>query len=304
MLALVALLGVAGVVVVNTCYFVGVDDGQLAVYSGLPWSVGPLELQQRVPAERALLRSSRRGAAGAASTRAASAPRTARCGSPRTWGCCREPAHHRAALPGARRGGQHHGLRLGVRRPLPRDRPQRRSSTGWSSSPSSSPCTWWCASSCAQADPYLLPVTALLAAIGLTEIFRIRPALALLQGQWLLVGALLFVLTVVIVRDHTRLDRYRYLIGAARPRHCWCSPSSPARPSTGPSCGSTPSACRSSRRSSPSSRSWSSSPATSTTRRCCSRCPRATCSASRCRRPSTSGRWSSCGCCRCSCWSS
>jgi cell division protein FtsW (lipid II flippase) len=65
-----------------------------------------------------------------------------------------------------------------------------------------------------QADPYLLPLTALLAAVGLTEIFRIRPALALLQGQWLLVGALLFVLTVVIVRDHTRLDRYRYLIGA------------------------------------------------------------------------------------------
>ena len=56
MLALVALLGVAGVVVVNTCYFVGVDDGQLAVYSGLPWSVGPLELQQRVPAERASVR--------------------------------------------------------------------------------------------------------------------------------------------------------------------------------------------------------------------------------------------------------
>lgn len=65
-----------------------------------------------------------------------------------------------------------------------------------------------------QADPYLLPVTALLAAIGLTEIFRIRPALALLQGRWLLVGALLFVLTVAVVRDHARLDRYRYLIGA------------------------------------------------------------------------------------------
>jgi len=43
-LALVALLGIAGVVVVNTCYYVGVEDGQLAVYSGLPWSVGPLEL--------------------------------------------------------------------------------------------------------------------------------------------------------------------------------------------------------------------------------------------------------------------
>ena len=65
-----------------------------------------------------------------------------------------------------------------------------------------------------QADPFLLPITALLAAIGLTEIFRIRPALALLQGQWLLVGAGLFVLTVLIVRDHMKLDRYRYLIGA------------------------------------------------------------------------------------------
>ena len=65
-----------------------------------------------------------------------------------------------------------------------------------------------------QADPYLLPLTALLAAIGLTEIFRLRTALALAQGQWVMVGAVLFVLTVVLVRDPMRLDRYRYLIGA------------------------------------------------------------------------------------------
>ncbi len=65
-----------------------------------------------------------------------------------------------------------------------------------------------------QADPYLLPITALLAAVGLTEIFRIRPSLALTQGQWLLVGAALFVLTVLIVRDHMKLDRYRYIFGA------------------------------------------------------------------------------------------
>ena len=65
-----------------------------------------------------------------------------------------------------------------------------------------------------QADPYLLPLTALLAAIGLTEIFRLRTALALTQGQWVMAGAALFVLTVVIVRDPLRLDRYRYLIGA------------------------------------------------------------------------------------------
>ena len=65
-----------------------------------------------------------------------------------------------------------------------------------------------------QADPFLLPITALLAAIGLTEIFRIRPSLALAQGRWLLVGAGLFVITVVLVRDHMRLDRYRYIMGA------------------------------------------------------------------------------------------
>jgi cell division protein FtsW (lipid II flippase) len=65
-----------------------------------------------------------------------------------------------------------------------------------------------------QADPFLLPLTALLAAVGLTEIFRIEPDLALTQGKWLLVGAGLFVLTVLVVRDHMKLDRYRYLIGA------------------------------------------------------------------------------------------
>jgi cell division protein FtsW (lipid II flippase) len=65
-----------------------------------------------------------------------------------------------------------------------------------------------------QADPFLLPIAALLAAVGLTEIFRIKPSLALTQGQWLLVGAGLFVLTVLIVRDHMKLDHYRYLIGA------------------------------------------------------------------------------------------
>ncbi len=64
------------------------------------------------------------------------------------------------------------------------------------------------------ADPYLLPVTALLCALGLTAIYRLEPRLALLQGRWLLVGAALFILTVVVVRDPLRLDRYRYVIGA------------------------------------------------------------------------------------------
>jgi cell division protein FtsW (lipid II flippase) len=65
-----------------------------------------------------------------------------------------------------------------------------------------------------QADPFLLPIAALLAAVGLTEIFRIRPALALDQGKWLLVGAGLFILSILVIRDHMKLDRYRYIMGA------------------------------------------------------------------------------------------
>jgi cell division protein FtsW (lipid II flippase) len=66
----------------------------------------------------------------------------------------------------------------------------------------------------AQADPYLVPIAALLSAIGLTEIYRISPALAWKQGEWLLIGVALFVATVLVVRDVHRLDTYRYLIGA------------------------------------------------------------------------------------------
>jgi cell division protein FtsW (lipid II flippase) len=65
-----------------------------------------------------------------------------------------------------------------------------------------------------QADPYLLPITALLTSIGLTEIYRIDPQLALQQGKWFAFGAVLFILTVLIVRDHLRLDGYKYIIGA------------------------------------------------------------------------------------------
>ena len=65
-----------------------------------------------------------------------------------------------------------------------------------------------------QGDPYLVPLAALLSAIGLTEIYRISPALALKQGEWLLIGVALFVATVLVVRDVGRLAAYRYLIGA------------------------------------------------------------------------------------------
>ena len=64
-----------------------------------------------------------------------------------------------------------------------------------------------------QADPCLLPLAALMTSLGLAEIYRIDPSLALLQGRWLVVAAGIFVLTVFLLGDHQRLDRYRYLVG-------------------------------------------------------------------------------------------
>ena len=41
---MLVLLGVGGAFTLSTVYYVGVDDGRLALYSGLPTSVGPLNL--------------------------------------------------------------------------------------------------------------------------------------------------------------------------------------------------------------------------------------------------------------------
>jgi protein phosphatase len=43
-LAVLVVLGVAGAFTLTTVYYVGVDDGRLAVYSGLPASLGPVPL--------------------------------------------------------------------------------------------------------------------------------------------------------------------------------------------------------------------------------------------------------------------
>src|SRR4051812_8864079 len=63
------------------------------------------------------------------------------------------------------------------------------------------------------ADPYLLPLAALLAAVGLCEIYRISPTLARDQAVWLAIGMLGFVLLVLRGRDYRRLEAYRYLCG-------------------------------------------------------------------------------------------
>ena len=64
------------------------------------------------------------------------------------------------------------------------------------------------------ADPYIFPLAALLAAIGLVVIYRIDAELAREQAQWFVVGLVFFCATILLIRDHGVLERYRYLIAA------------------------------------------------------------------------------------------
>ena len=65
------------------------------------------------------------------------------------------------------------------------------------------------------ADPYLFPLAATLAGVGLIEIYRIDPSKAGLQAVSFAVGLVFFVLTISFLRDHHVLERYRYTIAAA-----------------------------------------------------------------------------------------
>ena len=64
------------------------------------------------------------------------------------------------------------------------------------------------------ADPYLLPIAGLLAAVGLTEIYRLQPDDAFKQGIWIVVAVALFALTLFLLRyDYRRLESYKYIFG-------------------------------------------------------------------------------------------
>jgi cell division protein FtsW (lipid II flippase) len=65
-----------------------------------------------------------------------------------------------------------------------------------------------------EADPYLFPLATLLAAVGLVLIYRIDTELAREQAQWFVVGLIFFCGTILLLRDHHVLERYRYLIAA------------------------------------------------------------------------------------------
>jgi cell division protein FtsW (lipid II flippase) len=63
------------------------------------------------------------------------------------------------------------------------------------------------------ADPVLLPTAVLLAGLGFAVIYRLEPDLAPAQTMWLLLGLGLFVLTLLLVRDHRVLNQFTYTIG-------------------------------------------------------------------------------------------
>jgi cell division protein FtsW (lipid II flippase) len=64
------------------------------------------------------------------------------------------------------------------------------------------------------ADPYLLPMAALLTAIGLTEIYRLGPDKAFRQGLWVVIGVGVYSATLFWLRhDYRVLERYKYVFG-------------------------------------------------------------------------------------------
>jgi cell division protein FtsW (lipid II flippase) len=64
------------------------------------------------------------------------------------------------------------------------------------------------------ADPYLLPIAGLLTAVGVTEIYRLRPADAFRQGFWIVVAVAFFsAILFALRRDFRRLEGYKYLFG-------------------------------------------------------------------------------------------
>jgi len=64
------------------------------------------------------------------------------------------------------------------------------------------------------ADPYLLPMAALLTAIGVTEIYRLGPSNAFRQGLWVVIGVGVFSATLFwLHKDYRVVERYKYVFG-------------------------------------------------------------------------------------------
>ncbi|MGO9248859.1 MAG: FtsW/RodA/SpoVE family cell cycle protein [Solirubrobacteraceae bacterium] len=66
------------------------------------------------------------------------------------------------------------------------------------------------------ADPYLFPLGAVLASVGIVMVYRIEPTLARQQAQWMVLGLILFAAAIIALRRRGVgvLERYRYTIAA------------------------------------------------------------------------------------------
>ncbi|MGH2955393.1 MAG: FtsW/RodA/SpoVE family cell cycle protein [Solirubrobacterales bacterium] len=62
------------------------------------------------------------------------------------------------------------------------------------------------------ADPFLFPLVALLAAFGLVMLYRLDEGLARDQANWFVLGIVLLSLTIYFLDDYPVLERYRYVI--------------------------------------------------------------------------------------------
>ncbi len=64
------------------------------------------------------------------------------------------------------------------------------------------------------ADPYLFPLVAVLASVGIVMVYRINPTLARQQAQWMIIGLVLFAATILALRrvGVGVLENYRYTI--------------------------------------------------------------------------------------------
>ena len=71
------------------------------------------------------------------------------------------------------------------------------------------------------ADPYLFPLGAVLASVGIVMVYRIDPVLARQQAQWMVLGLVLFAATILALRRRGVgvLERYRYTIAAVGIAH-------------------------------------------------------------------------------------
>jgi cell division protein FtsW (lipid II flippase) len=67
------------------------------------------------------------------------------------------------------------------------------------------------------ADPYMFPLVAVLASVGIVMVYRIEPTLARQQAQWMVLGLVLFAATILALRRRGVgvLERYRYTIAVA-----------------------------------------------------------------------------------------